>query len=45
MGRIVELLKEHGIAAFSQEAGASVSMHGASDLVCTVWMYWWKLMK
>ena len=29
-GRIVELLKEHGIAAFSQEAGASVSMHGAS---------------
>ena len=30
-GRIVELLKEHGIAAFSQEAGASVSMHGASE--------------
>ena len=29
-GRIVELLKEHGIAAFSQEAVASVSMHGAS---------------
>ena len=29
-GRIVELLKEHGIAAFSQVAGASVSMHGAS---------------
>ena len=29
-GRIVGLLKEHGIAAFSQEAGASVSMHGAS---------------
>lgn len=28
--RIVELLKEHGIAAFSQEAGASVAMHGAS---------------
>lgn len=24
------VLKEHGIAAFSQEAGASVSMHGAS---------------
>lgn len=29
-GRIVELLKEHGIAAFSQEADASVAMHGAS---------------
>ncbi|MGF0034611.1 DUF2007 domain-containing protein [Bariatricus sp. SGI.154] len=29
-GRIIELLKEHGIAAFSQEAGASVAMHGAS---------------
>ena len=28
-GRIVELLKEHGIAAFSQEAGANVAMHGA----------------
>ena len=27
---ITDLLKEHGIAAFSQEAGASVSMHGAS---------------
>lgn len=29
-GRIVELLKEHGIAAFSQESGASVAMHGTS---------------
>lgn len=29
-GRIVELLKEHGIAAFSLESGASVAMHGAS---------------
>ena len=28
-GRIIELLKEQGIAAFSQEAGASVAMHGA----------------
>ena len=28
-GRIIELLKEQGIAAFSQEASASVAMHGA----------------
>ena len=28
-GRIIELLKEQGIVAFSQEAGASVAMHGA----------------
>ena len=28
-GRIIELLKEQGIAAFSQETGASVAMHGA----------------
>ena len=26
---ITDLLKEHGIAAFSQEAGANVAMHGA----------------
>ena len=26
---ITDLLKEHGIAAFSQEASASVAMHGA----------------
>lgn len=29
-GRITKLLKKHGVAAFSQEAGASVAMHGAS---------------
>ena len=29
-GRIIELLKEHGIVAFSQETGASVVMHGSS---------------
>ena len=29
-GRIIELLEEHGIVAFSQEAGASVAMNGAS---------------
>ena len=28
-GRIIELLKEQGIVAFSQEASASVAMHGA----------------
>lgn len=28
-GKIIELLKEQGIAAFSQEAGTSVAMHGA----------------
>ena len=43
-GRIVELLKEHGIAAFPQEAGASVSMHGASGFGM-YGMDWWKLMK
>ena len=30
-GRIIELLKEQGIVAFSQEAGASVAMHGAPE--------------
>lgn len=29
-GRLIELLNENGIAAFSQEAGASVAMHGAA---------------
>lgn len=29
-GRFVDLLKERGIDAFSQESGASVSMHGTS---------------
>ena len=28
-GKIIELFKEHGITAFSQEASASVAMHGA----------------
>lgn len=28
----MDLLKEHGIDAFSQEAGASVAMHGKSGL-------------
>lgn len=28
--RIIELLKEHGITAFSQEASANVAMHGVS---------------
>ena len=27
--RLVEMLKQNGIAAFSQEAGANVVMHGA----------------
>ena len=31
-GRIIELLKEQGIAAFSQEASASVAMHGAPGI-------------
>lgn len=29
-GKIIELLKEHGITAFSQEASANVAMHGMS---------------
>lgn len=29
-GRLIELLNENGIAAFSQESGASVAMHGAA---------------
>lgn len=29
-GRLIELLNENGIAAFSQETGASVAMHGAT---------------
>ncbi len=29
-GRIIEMLKEHGIAAYTQESGASVAMHDAS---------------
>ena len=27
--QLVEMLKQNGIAAFSQEAGANVAMHGA----------------
>ena len=29
-GKIIELFKEHGITAFSQEASAKVAMHGMS---------------
>ena len=29
-GKIIELFKEHGITAFSQEASANVAMHGMS---------------
>lgn len=29
-GRLIELLNENGIAAFSQKAGARVAMHGAA---------------
>ena len=29
-GKIIELLKEHGITAFSQEAGGNVAMYGMS---------------
>ncbi len=44
-GRIVELLKEHGIAPFHRKQVQVSLCMAHQDLVCTVWMYWWKLMK
>ena len=34
--QLVEMLKQNGIAAFSQEAGANVAMHGAPGF----WNIW-----
>ena len=42
-GRIIELLKEQGIVHRKRVQASLCMVH--RDLVCMVWMYWWKVMK
>lgn len=37
--QLMEMLKQNGIVAFSQESGANVAMHGRLDLEYMVWIY------
>ena len=40
--RMIELLKENGIAAFSQESGDGVSVYSTAGFGLTVSMFLWR---